>query len=83
VIIETLDRSMLVTVQTPQGFRREILVEAHQIDPDDDVTDDAGLVERLGGTVVTVPGESANLKVTYPEDLERARAIAGVADRHG
>lgn len=82
-IINTLDRASLVTVQTPQGFRRDVLVEAHRVDPHEDVTDDAGLVERLGGTVVTVPGEATNLKVTYPEDLERARAIAAVADRRG
>jgi 2-C-methyl-D-erythritol 4-phosphate cytidylyltransferase len=82
-IISTLDRSSLVTVQTPQGFRRDVLVEAHRVDPHEDVTDDAGLVERLGGTVVTVPGETTNLKVTYPEDLERARALAAAADSRG
>jgi 2-C-methyl-D-erythritol 4-phosphate cytidylyltransferase len=72
LVVETVDRSDLVTVQTPQGFRVETLRAAHRIDPAEDVTDDAGLVERLGGTVATVPGDPRNIKVTYPQDLDRA-----------
>jgi 2-C-methyl-D-erythritol 4-phosphate cytidylyltransferase len=75
-VVETLDRSSLVAVQTPQAFDREVLVRAHTHDPSIDATDDAALVERIGGTVVVVPGDADNIKITYPEDLERARAIA-------
>jgi 2-C-methyl-D-erythritol 4-phosphate cytidylyltransferase len=74
-VVGTVDRSQLVTVQTPQGFRTETLRAAHRLDPADDITDDAGLVERLGGTVATVPGDPRNLKITYREDLERARLL--------
>lgn len=65
--IETLDRSELVAVQTPQAFRRSALVAAHAGTPE--ATDDGALVEALGGAVVVVPGESENLKITSPGDL--------------
>ena len=65
--IETLDRSELVAVQTPQAFRRSALVAAHAGAPE--ATDDGALVEALGGAVVVVPGESENLKITSPGDL--------------
>ncbi len=75
-VVATLDRSRLVTVQTPQAFRAEVLRKAHA--DEGDATDDASLVERLGGHVVVVEGEPGNTKVTVPEDLERARrAVAG------
>lgn len=68
----TVDRSTVVGVQTPQAFRLETLVAAHAVDPDDDVTDDAGLVERVGGSVVVVEGDPHNMKVTFDGDLELA-----------
>ena len=74
VVVETLERADLVAVQTPQGFRTETLRAAHAAD-DSDATDDAVLVERLGGVVVTVPGEIHNLKITFPEDLRLAEAL--------
>ncbi|HVT77092.1 MAG TPA: IspD/TarI family cytidylyltransferase [Acidimicrobiales bacterium] len=67
VVVETLDRSELVLVQTPQAFRAEVLRAAHVGDPD--ATDDAALVERAGGKVVVVPGSPAAHKVTTPDDL--------------
>jgi 2-C-methyl-D-erythritol 4-phosphate cytidylyltransferase len=63
----TLDRSGLRIVQTPQGFTRELLVRAHAAGAD--ATDDAGLVERLGARVRTVPGDPAAVKVTVAADL--------------
>ena len=66
-IAETLDRSALVTVQTPQAFRRAVLERAHATN--DDAPDDAALVEAIGGHVVIVPGEGDNIKVTLPGDL--------------
>lgn len=73
VVAETLDRRELVAVQTPQAFRADVLRRAHASGAD--ATDDAGLVEALGGTVVVVPGEPTNLKITGPHDLEVAAAL--------
>ncbi len=67
VVAETLAREELVAVQTPQAFRRDVLERAHE--RGDDATDDAGLVEATGSVVVVVPGESANVKITRPDDL--------------
>jgi 2-C-methyl-D-erythritol 4-phosphate cytidylyltransferase/2-C-methyl-D-erythritol 2,4-cyclodiphosphate synthase len=73
-VIGTVDRTPLVRVQTPQVFRRDVLARAYEA-ADDDVTDDAQLVERAGGRVVCVSGDPANIKVTYPEDLALAEAL--------
>ena len=71
---ETLDRSALRAVQTPQGFDRRLLEEAYmkQSGP---ATDDASLVEALGMPVYLVEGERHNIKLTYPGDIEEAEAI--------
>jgi 2-C-methyl-D-erythritol 4-phosphate cytidylyltransferase len=63
----TVDRSGLVAVQTPQAFRADVLRRAHADGAD--ATDDAALVEALGGVVQVVPGEAHNVKVTLPSDL--------------
>ena len=70
-VVETPPRERLVAVQTPQGFRAAALRRAHATGHDG--TDDASLVERVGGRVITVPGEAWNDKITTPEDLARAR----------
>ncbi|MGO9195632.1 MAG: 2-C-methyl-D-erythritol 4-phosphate cytidylyltransferase [Acidimicrobiales bacterium] len=67
-VVETLSRDALVRVQTPQAFRASVLRQAHAGDPE--ATDDAGLVEALGGLVIVVPGEETNLKITSRGDLE-------------
>jgi 2-C-methyl-D-erythritol 4-phosphate cytidylyltransferase len=71
----TMDREGLWLVQTPQGFRRDILREAHDKARRDGFggTDDAMLVERLGGQVAMVLGLPQNLKVTTRADLTAAR----------
>jgi 2-C-methyl-D-erythritol 4-phosphate cytidylyltransferase len=69
-VVETLDRSALVVVQTPQAFRAAVLRRAHLGEPE--ATDDAGLLEALGSSVVVVPGEYRNLKLTSPDDLATA-----------
>jgi 2-C-methyl-D-erythritol 4-phosphate cytidylyltransferase len=69
----TVPRDDLVVVQTPQAFRATILRAAHAGAPVD--TDDAALVEAHGGTVVVVPGETRNLKLTVAADLELAQAL--------
>jgi 2-C-methyl-D-erythritol 4-phosphate cytidylyltransferase len=76
VVVETLDRSRLVAVQTPQAFRAAALRAAHAGEAEG--TDDASLVERAGGRVVVVPGEPDNRKITVVEDLDWARErVAG------
>jgi 2-C-methyl-D-erythritol 4-phosphate cytidylyltransferase len=75
VVAETLDRSTLRAVQTPQGFDRAVLVAAHDAAPSGDVTDDAGLVEARGGTVVVVDGADEAFKITRPWDLVLAEAV--------
>ena len=76
-VLETLDRDGLWRIQTPQAFRTETLAEAHAaaLEAGVEATDDAALVERIGGTVAIVPGARYNLKVTYPEDLALAEAL--------
>lgn len=73
-VVGTVDRSDLVAVQTPQGFKLSRLREAHDR-VSDDVTDDAQMVELIGGTVAVVPGSPRNLKITYPADLDVAEAL--------
>jgi len=76
LVAGTVPRADLRAVQTPQGFHREVLAKAHAAaDPRDPVTDDAGLVERLGIPVATVPGSPDALKITTPFDLVVAEAI--------
>jgi len=77
-VIETLDRSELRAVQTPQAFRAEALRRAYAATGDavSPATDCAQLVERSGGRVVVVAGEPENAKITGPDDLARAEARA-------
>jgi 2-C-methyl-D-erythritol 4-phosphate cytidylyltransferase len=72
-VVETVPREDLVVVQTPQAFRADALRKAHAAA--DVSTDDAALVEAAGGTVVIVPGEPRNLKLTVTADLELAHAL--------
>lgn len=74
---ETLDRTNLVLVQTPQVFALEVLKRAYA-QQDLASTDDAQLVERLGEPVVAVKGDPRNIKITRSADLPLARAILGV-----
>jgi 2-C-methyl-D-erythritol 4-phosphate cytidylyltransferase len=71
---ETLPRSALYAVQTPQAFETALLRQAHARAVADQVTatDDAMLVERLGVPVRIVPGPRWNLKITHPDDLPLA-----------
>jgi 2-C-methyl-D-erythritol 4-phosphate cytidylyltransferase len=73
-VVATVDRSELRAVQTPQGFRRDILVKAHA-QALDDHTDDAGMVEKLGLIVHCVPGSAYAMKITRPIDLIVAEAL--------
>ena len=73
----TPDRAGLRAVQTPQAFRAAVLRAAHAGGAQG--TDDAALVEAMGGRVVVVDGSEDNRKITYPADLEWARAKAAVS----
>jgi 2-C-methyl-D-erythritol 4-phosphate cytidylyltransferase len=75
VVVATVDRSALRAVQTPQGFRREVLDAAYAGPESGSATDDAGHVERAGGVVVVVPGAEEAFKVTRPLDLVLAEAV--------
>jgi 2-C-methyl-D-erythritol 4-phosphate cytidylyltransferase len=82
LVEETLDRSGLWAVQTPQAFRRAALEQALDV-PDEilaQATDDAWLIERAGGRVAIVPTDAENLKVTTPLDLALAELL--LARRH-
>lgn len=74
-VVATIDRAGLVLVQTPQAFSAEVLRRAHQGDPE--ATDDAQVVEAVGGRVVIVPGDPCNFKITYPHDMVLAAALLG------
>lgn len=75
---ETLPRDGLVLAQTPQAFHRQVLEAAHRAAVVDgfEGTDDAALVERAGYSVVSVPGDASNLKLTTAADLRVATALA-------
>ena len=71
-----VDRSGLLAMQTPQGFRREVLAKAHALAPGADATDDAALVEALGLQVIAVRGDERAFKITVGVDLALAEALA-------
>ncbi len=72
-VVDTVERAGLYAVQTPQAFRASVLRSAHT--SGGDATDDAALVEAVGGRVVVVPGSVRNLKITVADDVEIATAL--------
>ncbi|AEV17423.1 2-C-methyl-D-erythritol 4-phosphate cytidylyltransferase [Geobacillus sp. G4] len=74
---QTIDRSSLWAVQTPQAFRLSLIMEAHEAAKQAGYlgTDDASLVERIGKPVKIIEGDYRNIKLTTPEDLLFAEAI--------
>lgn len=88
LIVETVDRSGLWAIQTPQAFRRDWLEEGFAVAASGDfgsITDDTRLMEILGRPCAMVPGAAWNLKITTRDDLTLARAIvaawrSGAAD---
>jgi 2-C-methyl-D-erythritol 4-phosphate cytidylyltransferase/2-C-methyl-D-erythritol 2,4-cyclodiphosphate synthase len=78
--IETAPRDGLWRAQTPQAFRKEPLIAAYAAWNDSEApTDDAGVMEAVGGTVRLVPGDPMLFKLTYPEDFAMAERLAGAA----
>ena len=76
-VTSTPPRPTLVSVQTPQGFKRDIIMKAYDQAARDNFlgTDDSGLVERLGYKVKVVQSDYRNIKVTTPEDILTAEAF--------
>ncbi|WP_226038406.1 2-C-methyl-D-erythritol 4-phosphate cytidylyltransferase [Aquibacillus saliphilus] len=75
--LTTLDRKTLWAAQTPQAFRVDVIHQAHDLAATENFlgTDDASLVERMGYPVEIVKGSYDNIKLTTPEDLQRAQAF--------
>jgi len=69
-VVATVPRTQTVMAQMPQAFWAPMLRAAHAGQPE--AAEDSELVERIGGTVVTVPGDTANLHVTTPAELDLA-----------
>lgn len=83
-VTATVPRQDVYLAQTPQAFTRAVLAAAIGAGAAGDVaTDEAGLVERMGGKVALVPGEAANVKITTADDLAGARARTPVVPRIG
>ena len=82
IVIETPPRPHLWAVQTPQIFRLSIIKEAYK-QAVGDVTDDASLVEQMGGRVKLYLGSYDNIKITTPHDLELASRLVGKVNDHG
>ncbi|MBN2439652.1 MAG: 2-C-methyl-D-erythritol 4-phosphate cytidylyltransferase [Deltaproteobacteria bacterium] len=76
-VVKTVQREGLWLVQTPQAFRRGVILAAYERAAKDGYysTDDASLVEKTGIPVRMIPGDAGNIKITAPEDLERAERI--------
>ena len=77
LVVSTPPRKSLWVVQTPQGFRKEVLLKANEQAEQEGFlgTDDASLVERLGAPVKVVEGDYRNIKITTPEDMVTAEAF--------
>ena len=74
-VVQTVDRSVLRAIQTPQGFTADALARAYA-DAGDTATDDAGLAERAGLPVQVVEGDPLAFKITKQWDLRLARTIS-------
>lgn len=83
IVEATPERRKLWAVQTPQAFRRELLLRAHEyaIEKQIVATDDAMLIEKLGIPVKMVPGDYTNIKITTPEDLILAETIYAIRSK--
>ena len=75
---ETVDRSTLREIQTPQCFELSLLKRAYSKDDIENCTDDAQVVEKIGEAVYLINGDSRNIKVTTLEDFKLVKAILGL-----
>ncbi len=77
VVIATPERAGLRAVQTPQGFRAELLLRAYTRAGSGEFTDDASIVEHIGAQVLVVDGDPLAFKITTPIDLLLAESLIG------
>lgn len=77
IIASTPDRSHLFEIQTPQGFKRDLIIRAHKHAQEHDLlgTDDCYLAEQLGAEVKITEGDYRNIKITTPDDLILAEML--------
>lgn len=77
IVEETPIRSRLWAAQTPQTFKKDVLIKAYERAIEEGFlgTDDSSLVERIGGEVAIVEGSYSNIKLTTPEDLILAKSL--------
>jgi 2-C-methyl-D-erythritol 4-phosphate cytidylyltransferase len=80
LVVETIDRTDLFLIQTPQSARFQWLINAHRAASTHQVstTDDAGILEASGHKVYLIPGSAHNLKLTNPDDLALCQALATI-----
>ncbi|MCM8760697.1 MAG: 2-C-methyl-D-erythritol 4-phosphate cytidylyltransferase [Candidatus Omnitrophica bacterium] len=71
---KTLDRRRIFRAQTPQTFRRNLIIKAYA-SKKGNITDDSSLLEAMGGRVKILKGSYANIKITTPEDIKIAEAL--------
>ena len=76
-IVETVDRGGIWRAQTPQGFHFDAILDAHRERESELPTDDAAVLEQAGMIVSVTEGDEENIKVTSPEDFERAARMLG------
>ena len=81
VVSKTLNRKNLWCIQTPQAFRKNLLIDAYNRFNRNDAYDDAEIVMRLGRKIKIIEGDYFNIKITYPQDLLLAEAILKIKDR--
>ena len=74
-IVSTLNRKFLWEIQTPQAFKRDVIVNSYKKCLGEDITDDAMLAENAGYKVKIVMGSYDNIKITTPKDLKTAESI--------
>ena len=72
-IVKTIDRAKLYNTQTPQGFKYDLILDAHKKFAGKNYTDDAGMVEDMGLAVYVVDGSYRNIKITTQNDIELAK----------
>jgi len=77
LVLSTINRDEIRAIQTPQLFPFPVIQKAYELTRRDGfyATDDAALVERMGGTVTVIPGSPSNIKITTPDDLEMVEYI--------
>jgi 2-C-methyl-D-erythritol 4-phosphate cytidylyltransferase/2-C-methyl-D-erythritol 2,4-cyclodiphosphate synthase len=77
LIADTIDRNQLWQAHTPQAFHFDAILAAHRSTKEDQLTDDAAVAEKVGLTITLVSSNPDNMKITNPDDLDRAARLMG------